>query len=648
MKILKNLLFVCILAVLTACSEDAIAPQAEIIPSTGEESVDLISMVVPDIEIADATTRSKFIDDGTELKFVWQENDAIGVVPMAGAPLYFPIQSENIQNNTAIFDGGRWAMKTNEKYAAFYPITQKNQKTDVKHISIDYTGQTQSNYMNYDFLATGAVQPKDGAVKFTMQRLSAILKIQVNVSADNHVQYCSLSAKDAVFGLKGTLDLSGTNPVYTPEVMTRSINTSLVTDKISSDETFTFYLMIPPTDLSGKVLTLLLNSDSGTAKRAIFTGQNFEAGKAYVLNLGLASDPLIKNANLIAAAGLSDISSTQINVWANRERILKVTSIDVSGLDDPTVCDDIRYFRNLTSLTCYSNQLTSLDVSNNPALVDLNCRNNQLTSLDVSNNMALKTLFCSQNQMTSLDLSNNTALTYLNCHFNELASLDLSNNKALTYLNCGINQLTSLDVSNNAVLIDLLCDSNQLTSLDVSNNLLLKRLDCSFNQLTSLNVDNNKELVTLNCGANKITKFTVDTSSEGLKNLRTLDISYCKGLDELNCYPKFGSRGFLTTLKITECTNLTLVNCSWNQLTSLEIPTTTTLWFGLSCHNNLLKTLDISKCTKLPLNVIYCGSQWTNANKTTSQTMTLYYSSQNTGTFTSTSAYNTYVTLVKK
>ena len=128
MKILKNLLFVCILTVLTACSEDAIAPQAEIIPSTGEESVDLISMVVPDIEIADATTRSKLIDDGTELKFVWQENDAIGVVPMAGAPLYFPIQSENIQNNTAIFDGGRWAMKTSEKYAAFYPITQKKPK----------------------------------------------------------------------------------------------------------------------------------------------------------------------------------------------------------------------------------------------------------------------------------------------------------------------------------------------------------------------------------------------------------------------------------------------------------------------------------------------------------------------------------------
>ena len=106
MKTFKHLLLLCALFALAACSEDALAPQNEEIPATGSGSVDLISMVVPDIEVDDATTRSKLIDDGSELKFIWQENDAIGVVPMTGTPLYFPIQSENIQNNTALFDGG--------------------------------------------------------------------------------------------------------------------------------------------------------------------------------------------------------------------------------------------------------------------------------------------------------------------------------------------------------------------------------------------------------------------------------------------------------------------------------------------------------------------------------------------------------------
>ena len=143
MKTFKHLLLLCTLVALAACSEDALVPQNKEIPATGSGSVDLISMVVPDIEVDDATTRSKLIDDGSELKFIWQENDAIGVVPMTGTPLYFPIQSENIQNNTALFDGGQWALRTNAKYAAFYPFKEKDYKTDIKHITIDYTGQTQ-------------------------------------------------------------------------------------------------------------------------------------------------------------------------------------------------------------------------------------------------------------------------------------------------------------------------------------------------------------------------------------------------------------------------------------------------------------------------------------------------------------------------
>ena len=147
-------------------------------------------------------------------------------------------------------------MKANEKYAAFFPFKEKDYKTDIKHIAIDYTGQTQSNWMKYDFLATGAVQPKDGAVTFSMKRLSAILKIQFSLSSSiTHIRYATLVAEEPLFGVKGTLDLSGSEPVYTPEGLTKFINTDLGVDKaLSSTEStdFTFYLMIPPTNLTGK------------------------------------------------------------------------------------------------------------------------------------------------------------------------------------------------------------------------------------------------------------------------------------------------------------------------------------------------------------------------------------------------------------
>ena len=72
----------------------------------------------------------------------------------------------------------------------------------------------------------------------------------------------------------------------------------------------------------------------------------------------------------------------------------------------------------LTSLECFNNQLTSLDVSKNTALTDLWCSDNQLTSLNVSKNTALKHLNCSNNQLTSLDVSGCARLMDVDCSSN--------------------------------------------------------------------------------------------------------------------------------------------------------------------------------------------------------------------------------------
>ena len=87
----------------------------------------------------------------------------------------------------------------------------------------------------------------------------------------------------------------------------------------------------------------------------------------------------------------------------------------------------IEAFTSLTQLFCFSNQLTSLDVSSNTALTNLQCPSNQLTSLDVSGATALITLACYNNQLTSLDVSNNTALITLSCQNNQLECLNVKN-----------------------------------------------------------------------------------------------------------------------------------------------------------------------------------------------------------------------------
>ena len=626
MKTFKHLLLLCALVALAACSEDALAPQNEEIPATGNGSVDLISMVVPDIEVDDATTRSKLIDDGTDLKFVWQENDAIGVVPLSGSPLHFPINAENAGKNTALFDGGDWALKANGKYAAFFPMNADNLGTNIHAITIDYNGQTQGNWMKYDFMATGAVQPKDGAVMFTMKRLSAILKIQVKFpsSSITHFRYATLIAPEPLFGVKGTLDLSGSEPVYTPEGLTKFINTDIGMDQAASSTgpiVFSLYFMIPPTNLTGKQLKLLFNSDSGTAKEVFITGKNYEAGKAYSINVENLSDAFIRNPNLIKAVGLGD-GSTPIDALSYKEKILQVTKIDVTGKSDPTVCDEIGFFRNLEELSCSDNGITYLDVSNNSKLTDLKCGWNRLTSLDVSNNPALKYLNCRSNQLTSLDVSNNKALIKLYCDNNQLTSLNLSNNPALTYLDCYVNPLASLDVSNNTALTDLDCRRNQLTALDVSNNKNLQHLYCDYNPLTT---------------------FTVNTGAEGLNKLKSLSLDGCSELETLYCGNR-DNKGNLKSLSLLNCTKLSELNCVGNLLIDLGVAQCTNLT-SLYCSSNMISGLNITKNKMLPLDNLVCGRQWANTDKTESLTLNLFYTSNNTGSLPEMLNYNTGVTL---
>ena len=243
----------------------------------------------------------------------------------------------------------------------------------------------------------------------------------------------------------------------------------------------------------------------------------------------------------------------------------------------------IEYFTALQTLKCYSNQLTSLDISGNTALKSLDCAKNQLAALDVSQNTALESLDCADNQLTTLDVSRNTALKSLDCAKNQLTTLDVSWNTALESLNCADNQLTALDISQNTALESLICAGNKLTALNVSGNATLKFLNCSTNELTELNVDQNAALNTLNCRNNRLT---------------SLNVSLNLNLQDLNC-----STNQLSALDVQKNTALKSLYCGYNQLTVLDVGQNRSLE-SLSCNNNLLTSLNVSQNTRL--NLLHC------------------------------------------
>jgi hypothetical protein len=273
--------------------------------------------------------------------------------------------------------------------------------------------------------------------------------------------------------------------------------------------------------------------------------------------------------------------------------IEKIKYIDVNG-KEITSLKGVEFLYALTDLYCYSNSLTSLDLSMNKALQQLNCSGNSLTKLDVSNNSALTMLICNHNSLKSLNVSNNTKLRNISCESNKLSSIDVSSNTALTTLKCGYNtSIQSVDVSNNPSLEYLHCNNLSLTKLDVSKNGALKELYCHYNSLTSLDVSKNVALENLCCSKNSLT---------------TLDVSKNVKLKKLYC-----DQNSLRGLSVLNNTELVELGCGYNSINSLNLSKNTKLQF-LNCVNNQLAYLyldntDVSNYEKGGLDEWGCSNQ---------------------------------------
>ena len=237
---------------------------------------------------------------------------------------------------------------------------------------------------------------------------------------------------------------------------------------------------------------------------AMFFGAQ-TAGASVVLNATNFPDPSFRSyislkTGVSVGRTISDAKLASITeIFANEKGISSLQGIE--------------YFTKLTNLQCYTNQLTSLDVSKNTELTELYCSNNNLTSLDVSKNTELTELGCDDNQLTSLDVTKNTKLTKLHCVGNQLTSLDISKNTELSSLNCTWNQLFSLDVSKNTLLKELRCHGNKISYLYLSKNTELEVLSCSSNKIDQLNLSNNTKLTELYCQNNYLTHLELDNTA---------------------------------------------------------------------------------------------------------------------------------------
>ena len=169
-----------------------------------------------------------------------------------------------------------------------------------------------------------------------------------------------------------------------------------------------------------------------------------------------------------------------------------------------------------------------------------------------------------------------------------------------------------LDVSGCTALTEVRCWSSgdiQLTGLDVSGCTALEELHCvrlsyadyySYNGIVELNVSNCTALTDIYCSGNQLTELDVSTNAE----LYELD---CSGnqLTELDVSANAAledldcSENQLTELDISANAELGSLRCSGNQLTELDVSAANEELQYLNCSDNQLTELDVSANTGL-------------------------------------------------
>lgn len=319
----------------------------------------------------------------------------------------------------------------------------------------------------------------------------------------------------------------------------------------------------------------------------------------------------IECAEAAAYNGIMNLNSLSITNLTGIEAFTSLTELQCVNNNIPTI--DLSANVALVNLNVNTSHVSSLNITNNSSLVELRCQNNQLTNLNLTNNSALNLLYCFNNNLTSLNISNNNLLSEIDCRNNDIVSLNTNNLSYLTYLDCSVNQLQYLDFSSNIYLNELYCQENALISLNIQNgnNDNFLYFDATANSaLTCVQVDdvtymntNWSSAIDATASYNTSCSACIVTIPDLIfKNALVTNFAInTNGNSEIECSEavNYADTIYVTDLGIDDLTgieafiSITGLVCNLNNLTSLDLSSNTALQF-LHAYDNQLTSLNVT------------------------------------------------------
>ena len=295
------------LSMLSACSSgNSLIPEEPELPNQEEpvlppKSVEVVKMVADNILSGNGQTRTSFTLAADKLKFGWAEGDVVGVYPTDADQTSFTIKS-GVGTNSARFDGGAWALRTEVLYGAYYPYSLDNSNRSNAEIRFDYAGQTQNGNGSltalgtHDFMAAHPTMAVDEELNFNFKHLNSVIQFRLQLPVVAEFSTLILHSNSNIFTKVGNLDLSGSEYVYTSYEQTNQLEMSLSNvSTMDERKEVVVYMMLFPTDLSVQTVSVILKSTDDKVYQGTLGQKNLLPGYAYSLGAQLVDVTVASN-----------------------------------------------------------------------------------------------------------------------------------------------------------------------------------------------------------------------------------------------------------------------------------------------------------------------------------------------------------------
>ena len=243
-----------------------------------------------------------------KVSFGWRSSDSWALFTTKGTLMPHTVVATNSTDNHYITTQcPGWAHTAQSTYYGGYPFAEQyvymqGQGQPYTALPIAYTGQTQSSNGNtehlasYDFMTAHGTATGNGFL-MSYTHLGSILRIAAYIPEGKTFSSLTLSAKDNSAWFTSEATMNATNNTINATATIATATLTLNNIAIEAGDSLIAYMMLPPSNLSGKSIILSLNATDGSALQTYIAGVNIQAGKVYPVSVGKENYFKVSTAN---------------------------------------------------------------------------------------------------------------------------------------------------------------------------------------------------------------------------------------------------------------------------------------------------------------------------------------------------------------